>query len=243
MHLLRLQQQFRDILFQKRSGVLNGEPQRNLDFLQSDMTVYQNNLYTSLYDNLSHKFKMTKLWMGEEPFFEAAKEYIFTFPQSSPYLCEYGEGFSCVVGDDLGRALSLLEWRMNMALIAYRSDLSLKIEDILSVHPSMMSSIVLRLHSSVHLYESSYPLKDIWMSLQKKEAPLVFQEFSYFFIGADNQESFFFPIDPTEYESLRAIKEGRSLGEVYDLLKGVQHFQQLLNKFMPYFVEIQSKPF
>lgn len=243
MHLLKLQQQFRDALYQKSLSLPRRVSAPQDSHQLPDLSIYQNNLYNSLYQNLSHKFKMTKRWIGEDQFFQACKQYIFNFPQSSPYLCEYGQGFSSVLGDDLARSLSDLEWHMNLSLIAYREESSLKIEDFLSVHPSMMSGLVFRLHSSVHLYVGSYPLKDIWMKLEKKEDIRVSPESSHFFVGATSQKSFFFSIDQREYESLRMIKEGKSLGDVYELLRDVHAFQELLNKFIPYFVEIKNKFF
>ncbi len=242
MQLLKLQQQFRDVLLQKRDDSflpLQGiENQTN-----SQVLLYQNNLYESLYKNLSDKFEMTKIWLGEEEFFSTAKEYIFTSCQRTPYLCEYGQVFSSMVSDELGRELAELEWRMNLSLVSYRAEPPLQFDDLVAIPPLYMSGFGFRLHSSVQLYTASYALKEIWAALKKGRKTLAYKKLSFFFIFTENQQSTFFPIDESEYNFLKMLGEGKSLGDVYDLVSDVHSFQALLNKFISYFVEIRKKPF
>lgn len=242
MQLLKLQQNFRDVLLQKDSHFAlplkpNGSKRTEPLFL------YQNNLYESLYKNLSDKFAMTKAWLGEEVFFSQAKEYVFTVSQGSPYLCEYGESFPHTLENALEKELAELEWKMNLSLVSYRAESPLQFEDLVAVHPHLMSRFIFRFHASVQLYASSYALKDIWISLKKRKKIPAYKQKSYFFIFAENQQSFFFSLNESEYNFLKMIKEGKALGEAYDLLADADSFQQLLNKFIPYFVEITNKPF
>ena len=242
MQLLRLQQKFKDVLFQKENPSSLPLRQRGSK-MEDSLFLYQNNLYESLYKNLSDKFAMTKAWLGEEEFFSQAKEYVFTSPQRSPYLCDYGEYFPTTLENTLGKELAELEWKMNLSLVSYRAEPSLQFEDLVAVHPHLMSRFVFRLHASVQLYASSYALKEIWISLKKGKKVPEYKQQSYFFILAENQQSSFFSINENEYNFLKMIKEGKSLGDAYDLLADAHSFQQLLNKFIPYFVEIKNKPF
>lgn len=242
MQLLKLQQQFKDVLLQTgRASLLPllGSPEHQ----EAALFVYRNNLYEGLYKNLTHKFSMTQRWLGEEAFFSYAKEYIFNFPQSSPYLCEYGEYFPQTLDDDVGKELATLEWKMNAALLSYEAPIVLQIEDLLTIPPPLMGGVSFRLHSSVQLSTSSYALRELWMALKENKTVSAYKRPSYFCIAAENMKSTFFVLTEEEYEFMVLIKEGRSLGEVYDFINNENSFQELLSKFIPYFKEIINKSF
>lgn len=242
MHLLKLQQQFKDVLLQV--GEVSLLPLLgNQEQQEASLFVYRNNLYEGLYKNLTHKFAMTQRWLGEEVFFDYAKEYIFNFPQSSPYLCEYGEYFPQTLNEEIGKELANLEWKMNRALLSYEAPVSLKIEDLLTIPPPLMGGISFRLHPSVQLSASSYALKELWMALKENKNVSAYKKPSYFCIAAENLKSSFFVLTEEEYEFMVLIKEGKSLGEVYDFINNANSFQELLSKFIPYFKEIINKSF
>jgi len=242
VQLLKLQQQFKDILFQKEEGLslplTQGGARAKAQFF-----LYQNNLYSSLYKNLTDKFSMTRAWLGEEAFFAQAKEYIFTVPQHSPYLCDYGGTFPSILSDSVGKEIANLEWKMNLSLVSYRVETPLAVEDVLTMPPPTISRATFRLSSSIQVHTSSYALKEIWMSLKKGKKPPSYRQRSYFFISAKNQQSFFSALSESEYNFLTMIKEGKSLGEACDPLSDADFIQQLLHRFIPYFVEIGNKSF
>jgi len=239
MKLFDLQRQFRDVLFQKKQGSLPIH-EKSITVNQR-LFVYQNNLYQSLYKNLSDKFKMTKQYLGEERFFPLAQAYIMECPQKSPSLCEYGEGFWQGVSGKIEKELAELEWHMNRSLISYQKKDPLQYEELIKMPPHLMSDLILHLHTSLHLYVAAYDLKDVWMTLKEGRKKPTYKKKSYFLITSENQKSFFLSLEKEEYFFLEAMRKGQSLGEIFILLSDIQSFEKMLHKFIPYCIGFQSK--
>lgn len=242
MSLLQFQQQFKGLLYQEKE---TSDSDKEGGILSHSLQVYQNNLYQSLYRTLSVKFKMTKLWVGNDVFFDLAKEYIFTIPQRSPYLCEYGDKFPLSINDPLAQSLASLEWEMNLSSMHYKNLKSLEWDDVLSVSPVSLGEFVFVLHPSVRLYKSNYCLQTLWNTIVSKETGSILpsSDLCYFLLSSEENKNFFFSISSDEYKVLDGVQRGLSLEALHQMGWDNGFWEKFLCKFMSYFVGIQNKPF
>ncbi|MFN7662683.1 MAG: DNA-binding domain-containing protein [Alphaproteobacteria bacterium] len=242
MSLSQFQQQFKGLLFQEKE---TKDSDREDIILSHSLQVYQNNLYQSLYRTLSVKFRMTSLWLGNDVFFDLAKEYIFTVPQRSPYLCEYGDKFPLLINDPLAQSLASLEWEMNLSSMHYKNLKGLEWDDVLPVPRVSLAKFVFVLHPSVRLYKSNYCLQTLWNTIESKETRSILPSpaLCYFLVSSEENKNFFFRISTDEYKILDGVQRGFSLEALHQMGWDNSFWEKFLGKFMSYFVEIQNKTF
>ncbi|MGA9539932.1 MAG: DNA-binding domain-containing protein [Methyloceanibacter sp.] len=129
--------------------------------------VYRNNVYAGLINALAGRFPATAKLVGEEFFRAMAREYVEKSPPSSAVLLLYGADFSDFMGAfppafpvpylaDVAR----LEWAWHTAYHA--ADAEPLSQDALAALVARADDIALRLHPSLSVIRSPYPVVTIW---------------------------------------------------------------------------------
>jgi hypothetical protein len=169
MHPLReLQRDF-------RRALLAGDEAALAPFVREDglaaaerIAVYRNNVVSSLTEVLKDAFPAACRLVGERFFAYAAHEFLGAHPPSRPCLAEYGADFpgflaafppcrKLVYLADAAR----LEWLMHSAAHAPEAE-PIEPAALGAVAPEDTPRIVLRLHPSLGLLESPWPIERIW---------------------------------------------------------------------------------
>jgi len=129
--------------------------------------VYRNNVYASLIDVLAARFRVTTRLVGETFFRAMARVYVQQEPPSSPVLIRYGAGFADFIAAfppagavpylaDVAR----LEWAWHTAYHAADAE-PLPLE-ALQAAADGVEQATLKLHPSLGVVRSDYPLVTIW---------------------------------------------------------------------------------
>lgn len=141
-------------------GRQGGSPSRRF-------AIYRNNVYASLLDVLESRFPVSARLVGEEFFRAMARLYVEKTPPASPVLLRYGADFAGFVGAfppasavpylaDVAR----LEWAWHEAYHA-KDAVPLPLTDLAEVCETAEQA-VLRLHPSLQVVRSGYPVVTIW---------------------------------------------------------------------------------
>ena len=132
------------------------------------ITIHRNNVFVSLTKALEDTFPVVCRLVDGRFFAYAADEFIRAHPPARVCLAEYGAEFPGFLADfepcrtlpylpDVAR----LEWLMSMA--AYADDATpLSPSALAGIAPDETPRLVLRLHDSVHLMNSRWPIDAIW---------------------------------------------------------------------------------
>lgn len=134
--------------------------------------IYRNHFTISLTECLSATFPVLKALVGENFFDQCARSFTMNFPPSSPVLFEYGESFPTFLAEMTRSAnfayladVGAFEWAINHAYHADDAE-TLDAQTLLTVPENNRGDLTLRLHPSVRLVGSDYPILDIWRANQ-----------------------------------------------------------------------------
>ena len=130
--------------------------------------VYRNNLHSSLVNALAEGYPVVQRLVGEEFFRAMAAEFVRDELSASPLLLEYGEGFAAFV-DTFEPAAGLpylgdvarLEWARQQAYHAAEAG-PLDPRRLAEVDPAQLGGLRLRVHPSLRVCESRWPVLSIW---------------------------------------------------------------------------------
>ncbi|MDA8363633.1 MAG: DNA-binding domain-containing protein [Gammaproteobacteria bacterium] len=137
------------------------------------LQIYRNVVFHNLSGALKTAYPAVLALVGVDFFEGAAARYIRDYPSVSGNLQDYGARFPAFLSDmpeahgvpylaDIAR----LEWARQQAYLA-EDAWPLDPETVSGIAPEMPSEPGLRLHPSVRLVESRYPVFDIWMYCQQ----------------------------------------------------------------------------
>ena len=129
--------------------------------------VYRNNVYAGLINALAGRFPATAKLVGEAFFRAMAREYVEKSPPSSAVLLLYGADFPDFMGAfppafpvpylaDVAR----LEWAWHRAYHA--ADVEPLSQDALAALVARADEIALKLHPSLSVIRSIYPVVTVW---------------------------------------------------------------------------------
>lgn len=130
--------------------------------------VYQTNITEALRKTLENTFPLTWQLIGQECADGAAYTYIHegNLPQSGN-LDDWGASFpeflkSFAPVKNLGYLsdFAKLEWLKHLSLISEDAE-SLSLQELQTISPEAIDKLVLKLHPSVHLLSSKYPLDQV----------------------------------------------------------------------------------
>ncbi|HKK14245.1 MAG TPA: DNA-binding domain-containing protein [Gammaproteobacteria bacterium] len=158
--LRELQRDFAGALFDERSPDFTPQPAR--------FQIYRNNVLSNLVDALASVYGAVKALVGDEFFEHAAERYARRTPSLSGNLNDFGADFGAFLATLPGASdlpylgdVARLEWSAHLALLAPDAGPA-DFSALAALAPGEQERVRLRLHPSVHLLESPYPLLRIW---------------------------------------------------------------------------------
>jgi len=136
---------------------------------ESGFAVYRNNVVAGLIKAVGQRFPVVRRLAGEDSFDDVAHRYVVTRPPRSPMLIEYGGDFPSFVRG-LGREamfeyladIAHLEWLRGRAYHA--ADASPLPREAFAALTDRLDHVRARLHPSVFLMRSRFPIVTIWES-------------------------------------------------------------------------------
>jgi len=141
------------------------------------LAIYRNHVLATLTEALGAAYPVVVRLVDERFFAYAADRYIREHPPSGPCLFEYGESLPDFLATfppcrhlaylpDVAR----LEWALNRALYA---DDAVRLDPrwLAAIPPDELGRLTLRLHPSVSLLESPWPVDRVWQANQPDADP------------------------------------------------------------------------
>jgi hypothetical protein len=170
--LAEMQDEFADALLFATARVpscLKGAAVKKTD---RRFAIYRNNVTSSLVEALSARFPVIKRLVGDEFFSALARSYVLREPPFSPLLIHYGETFAVFIEDfEPARPLPYLA---DVARLEYARGRAYHAADAEPVPRKIFAALAeerigatrVKLHPSVSILSSPYPLVSIWQANQ-----------------------------------------------------------------------------
>lgn len=194
------------------------------DLLSGNMSIYRNNMISSLVQTLFSTYKMIVKIVGEDFFRQMAKEYIDSYPSASGNLHDYGEYLGDFVAEyppafnlPYLSEVALFEWTCHVLQDASDSQ-PLDIKNLESLSPDKFQELRFSLHPASRLIQFQYPILRI-MDLCKGE---VEDEINLDEGGVNlllirrELEIILVPLSLADYTFLSALGRNEALGEALD---------------------------
>ncbi len=190
---------------------------------QKRLAVYRNNVIASLSAALAVRFPVVRRLVGEEFFRGMARLYVVHAPPRSPVLLLYGDTFPSFI-ENFTPAASL-QYLSDIARLelarghAYHAADAAPIERsvLATVAPDEIASLRIRLHPSVSLVESRFPIVSIWESHQKAEvAPIEDWLPEVALVARPMLDVEIWRLPPGGYAFLSSLVEGMTVAEAAD---------------------------
>jgi hypothetical protein len=140
--------------------------------------VYRNNVVVGLRDALAAAFPVVRRIVGAEFFAAMARVYVTREPPASPIMLAYGKGFPDFIGS-FGPA-SGVRYLRDVARLerawlesCYASEARpLPTEVFATIAPQDIEGLRFRLHPSVRLVQSPFPVLSIWRTNLPESEPI-----------------------------------------------------------------------
>ena len=177
MSLLDLQQAFSVALFdQAEQAVLERVKGRSGEAKNQRLDIHRNNVFYSLSNALADLYPVVKRLVGKQFFNAMAKEYIRHSPPRSAAMVHFGENFALFM--ESFEHTQRLPWLADVARVelawhqAYHAadQQPLQAADFPSESAELIGQAQLRLHPSLRLLRSAYPVLKIWTANQHDES-------------------------------------------------------------------------
>lgn len=200
----------------------------HLDFIQQDairsqrLEIYQNAYQQRLSEALRSNFPCVHELLGDEEFYQAAKELIFHFPPQTASIRWYGAHFpdylknhepykSCPAIAELAQ----FEWVMRHAIDAKDAE-RITVEQLENVLPEQWANLCFKLHPSVTILSLKWNAVQVWQALdsgspppQPMEAPA-----AWLIYRKQNLMNAWQSAEPLEIQALEFITTGNSFGDL-----------------------------
>lgn len=145
---------------------------------EAAFAAHARNVTAGLVEVLAAAFPATSRAAGAENFRFAAARFARAHPPAEPRLLAYGAGFPAWLADFAPARgqpwlaeLARLEWARAEALFAADAT-PLRAEDLAGLAPEAVPALRLRLHPSLRLVRSRYPLHALWRGEESAEVLL-----------------------------------------------------------------------
>ena len=229
----KLEEEFKNYLDNKPSNI-DAYIKENFS---DNLSIYNNNITQNLKSVLKHTYQNTQKLIGDECFAQIATEYVFNNPATSGNLDDYGAGFCDFIYQKLS---SKLPYVKDIAKIEWMLQLSMNENDNFTDNSTLLSSLTPdelaelrpKLHPSVNMLKSNYPIYQIWQLLIGKSSQNINYNDGGEYICITKQ-SYLPSIDKIsmkEYNFLEALTRNKSLLEIFEILE--DDFQIILAKFI-----------
>lgn len=166
--LHELQRAFAEAILEPGKDAVEGAIVADTFSASSHLRIYQNNVFTSLTDALSHIYPVVVRLVGEEFFAYAARQYIGQHPSRSGNLHDFGADLPIFLAVFPATAnlpylpdVARLEWARHQAFHAAEHP-PLALERLAAVPAERYMDLRFILHPAVGLVTSDYPILRIW---------------------------------------------------------------------------------
>jgi len=192
--------------------------------------VYRNNVVLSLSDALSDAFPVVEKLVGEEFFQAMARVFVRQYPPKSPILSQFAPEFP----DFLAAfpPVAKLTYLPDVARLekarteAYHAADATPIDGaaLAALSPEQMTDAKLRLHPSLRVLSSPFPIFAIWR--QNSDAPetAIPKHGQDVLIARPNDMVEMRSLPPGAADFLRALQSGRTLGETIEYCEKIPLF-------------------
>ncbi|MGJ4786997.1 HvfC/BufC family peptide modification chaperone [Leptospira koniambonensis] len=213
---------FSSVLLGKEEGPLLSDqilPGGKLD-TDSAIAVYQNAYSARFTDALGEKYETVWRVLGDDDFFETAKNFIKENPSHSYNLSDYGDKFP----DFLQKNFS------EHPVLAEISDFELQIFKIFhlpkniredlpnSLHQGETEDLKISFHSSILFLEYSYPVYDLWKTEDQEKLPeFLNRRKQYLVLGKKGSDLFVSELDEWEWTFGKSLQEGKTILESLEI--------------------------
>ena len=155
------------------------------------LEIYRSNYLSSLIDSLSDTYNACEKLLGEEVFQSICLAYIKQKSSKSSLLSDYGENFSNFIEESslaqeipFTSDLVSYEWKLKDVILN-----EFDTEDSNLMNNSFDPKDTLCLKNHAVLFQSSFPISEIWQSLTNEDVPLPEGNAFYYLIIKVNQGS------------------------------------------------------
>lgn len=219
------------------------------DSIATRFSVYQNNVFHSLLENLKRIYPITNALIGNEDFSALAVQYIHAYPPSSPVMAEYGESFSNYLADQpflvLEHYVSQIAWlEFKLTQLTQKAESSYLSSQEISRHLAELDDPMhsyWRLIPDTLLVKSPIALGDIYLSqIANQPFPSSIESDSYLLLAKQGLFGHCWKLDKSCWQLIKALKGGARLDEACQSIPDTDFeslFAQLVT--LPIFMRIE----
>lgn len=222
MNALReIQQNFQSHLFADNPEISKYITGKNQAMVTERMDIYINNYFGSMFDSLSADYEVLKNFMGEDSFTKLGDDYIQANPSHYIAIDLIGQNLAKFLKNTkpynekpyLSELADFL-WQLNSTVDAADAPI-LTMEEIKAIPQDEWADMCLSLHPSVFLINAEWNILPIWQALiQKQTPPPVEKNPTQLTVWRKELQSYYAVLSVQEATVLKALKEGRSFGEI-----------------------------
>ena len=191
---------------------------------KAGLAVYRNNIRSSLSTALAETFPVCTELVGEDFFKFTANEYFNAHPPSSPLISNYGLIFPAFLeGFDPAKSVPYLSDMAQLELAwlrAYRAQNAtpLTIEQIMEKAGDDPSQLCLKLHPSLQLLQSNYPVASLWQHHKEQSPGAAFTKTNaeQVLIIRPHLDVLVHNLSPGLFLMIQKLSEHRSIGEALE---------------------------
>jgi hypothetical protein len=185
--------------------------------------VYRNNVIAGLINAIAARYPVSRRLLWDDAFNRAAHLYVMTEPPRSPVLLEYGDGFpqflrnigQTVSADYLADVAELEAARTRAYHAADATTLSR--EGFTALSPDGLADTRLKLHPSVTLIKSRFPVVSIWEANQQaNDNTLAAWRPECALVARPHLQVEVRRLTPAACEFFGALADGHSIGEAVE---------------------------
>ena len=234
MRLNKVQESFKDHMFTTVDAVENPEEDFANLFdigtipLDKRLKIYRNHIVTTLSDIIVMNFPLVEILTGKDFLTTAAKLYLFDNPPTQACLDRYGKNFpEFLKSYKHANALpylsdiAKLDWIMNESRCA-KDDQTLTADDLTKLDPENFEQTIFYLKNSTRIIDTAYPLDQIYHFCKNKsdsdDMLHIENESTYLLISRLQWDPTLFKLDKSEYMFFSMIKDGKTLGEILEII-------------------------
>jgi hypothetical protein len=182
--------------------------------------VYRNSVAAGLINAIAARYPVSRRLLWDDAFNRAAHLYVMTEPPRSPVLHEYGEGFPQFLRN-LGQAASadyladVAELESARVRAYHAADAEpLPMEAFAALPPDSLAEFRLKLHPSVALIGSRFPVVSIWEANQQaNDNMLAAWRPECALVARPHLKVEVRRLTPCVYGFLKALADGHNVGE------------------------------
>ncbi|TGN02938.1 DNA-binding domain-containing protein [Leptospira dzoumogneensis] len=213
---------FSSVLLGKEEGPLLSDhilPGGKLD-TDSAIAVYQNAYSARFTDALGEKYETVWRVLGDEDFFETARNFIQENPSHSYNLSDYGEKFPDFLRENFQEhsVLSEIADFEYQVFKIFHLPKNTKEDLPNDLAQGEVEDLKVTFHNSILFLEYSYPVYDLWKTEDQEELPKYLNERKqYLVLGKKGSDLFVSELEEWEWIFGKSLQEGKTILESLEI--------------------------